>query len=74
MNGYSDGSCDILMAHSFFPLLPLLSPLYFITLPFRGWLDAPKLGTLAVYLSHGLKVDAGREICSLLVIARNALF
>jgi hypothetical protein len=30
------------------------------------------LGSLVVYLSHGLKVDAGLGICSLLVIEGNA--
>jgi hypothetical protein len=39
----------------------LASPLYFITLPFRELLDAWKIGSLAFRLSHGLKVNAGRE-------------
>jgi hypothetical protein len=32
-----------------------------------------KLGALAVYLPHGLKVDAGLGICFLIVIDGNAL-
>jgi hypothetical protein len=56
-----------------FALLLLLSPLSFIPYLYREALDALKLGTLAVYLSRGLKVDAGHEICSSLVIAWNAL-
>ena len=51
------------------PLLLLLSLLYFITLPYREALDAPKLGSLVVWLSHGLKVDAGHEVSAWLVIA-----
>jgi hypothetical protein len=51
------------------PLLLLPSLLCFLPSPYREYLDALKLGSLAVWLSHGLKVSIGREIFALHVIA-----
>ena len=65
MNGFSNGSFHV-------PLLLLPSLLCFLPSPYREALDASKLGTLAVYLSHGLKVSLGLGICSWLVIEGNA--
>jgi hypothetical protein len=45
---------------SLFPLRLIESPS-----PYREWLAASKLGSLAFRLSHGLEVDVGRKIFSL---------